>query len=149
MLDNMNIKEIQKHLYNDSSESAIKYINILNDEESLFVYANNYNWDNGFDVPKAIINNPACSLSIALLLFYLADGITYLSTKKYNENLPEWSNFISFLYERIISNSFTVGKVSFKPDLSKIQLFKLKKSLSEKESIFITEIEGFDCYINL
>lgn len=143
----MNINEIKKHLYNDSTESSIKYVNSIKDEETLFVYANNYNWDNGFETPTSIINSPVCTLSIALLIFHLADGITYLETKSPNESLPEWSNFITALYKRIISDEFKTGKVSFVPELTKVQLFKLKKVLSENECIFINEITGTDCNI--
>ena len=143
----MNINEIKKHLYNDSAEAATKYVNSINDEETLFVYANNYNWDNGFEIPKLITQNAACSLSIALLLFHLADGVTYLETKTPNENLPEWSNFISDLYNDIKANKFKPGTISFEPELSKVQMFKLRKSLPEDDFIFIDEIEGNDCNI--
>lgn len=145
----MNINELKKHLYNDSEESALKYIKSICDEETLYVYANNYNWDNGFDIPTAIINSPACTLSVALLVFHLADGITYINTKCANDNLPEWSCFIEALYTRIISNKYIVGKVSFVPELTKVQLLKLKKTLSVVDQILITEIDGSDCNIML
>ena len=145
----MNINEIKKHLYNDSLESAKKYITSVKDEETLYVYTNNYNWDNGFDIPISIINNPSCSLSVALLIFHLADGITYLNTKSTNDNLPEWSAFIETLYNKIISNTYKPGTVSFTPELNKVQLMKLRKSLSSTDQIFITEIIGSDCNILL
>lgn len=102
---------------------------------------------NGFETPTSIINSPVCTLSIALLIFHLADGITYLETKSANESLPEWSNFIIALYKKIINDEFKSGKVSFVPELTKVQLFKLKKVLSENECIFINEITGTDCNI--
>lgn len=145
----MNINDIQNHLYIDSNEMAIRYINSINDEETLFTYANNYNWDNGFDIPTAIANNASCSLSVALLLFYLADGISYLESKSSNSNLPEWSVFVAMLYERIISNHYSKGNVAFHLELTKVELFKLNKMLTDSEKIFITELDGTDCYITI
>lgn len=145
----MNTSEIKKHLYNDSTESALKYVDSIKDEETLFVYANNYNWDNGFEIPTSIINNPVCSLSVALLLFHLANGLSYLETKSPNKNLPEWSVFVTLAYDKIMAQTFPPGKVAFTPELSKVQLFKLKKSLPECEHFFIDAIEGIDCNILL
>lgn len=143
----MNINEIKNHLYNDSEESALKYVKSISDEETLYVYANNYNWDNGFEIPTAIINSPVCTLSIALQVFHLADGLSYLSTKCKNAKLPDWSNFIERLYTKIATNSYVMGEVSFTPELTKVQLLKLKKTLPESDLIFITEIDGSDCNI--
>ena len=140
---------ITKHLYNDSVSQAVNYISGINDEETLFVYAYNYNWDNGFDVPKAILQNSCCTLSIALLIFYRADGIIFLQDKESAEGTKEWIAFVSELYNKILSNEFTHGNSSFNPGLSKVEEFKLRKSLSEKERIFIEAIEGSDYYINL
>jgi len=145
----MNKEQIKEHLYNDKTSAAIDYVKTLSDEESLAVYAYNYNWDNGFSVPSAILDNDNCSLSIALLLFELADGFTYLESKEADSALPEWSLFIKTLYDRIMSNAFSVGNISFKPELSKAQLFKLKKLLSDDELIFVTPIDGNDCNIYL
>ena len=145
----MNTNEISKHLYNDDLNEAIKYINNIKDEETLFVYANNYNWDNGFEIPEAIIENKYCSISVALLLFDLADGISFLKNKGENSHLPDWSSFIKKLYAKVIKNEFASGKVRFSPELTKVQLYKLKKQLPENDQIFITEIEGKDYYIAL
>lgn len=145
----MNTEIIKNHIYNDTNEKAIEFISSINDEETLYIYSNNYNWDNGFQIPTAIINNSACTLSVALLIFHLADGITYLESKEENSNLPEWSLFIKELYNKIINNSFSKGTVHFSAELSKVQEYKIKKLLSDEELIFITDIPGTDCNILL
>lgn len=145
----MNKEEIKIHLYNDTTTEAIKYINSLTDEESLYVYAYNYNWDNGFSIPYAILDNSNCTQSIALLLFELADGYTYLETKETDNQLPEWSKFIDSLYKDITNNRFLTGKVAYTPELTKVQLYKLKKVLSENETVFVSSIEGSNCNIYL
>ncbi len=35
---------------------------------------NQYNWDDGFEIPKEILKNRNCDLALALEIFYLADG---------------------------------------------------------------------------
>lgn len=42
-----------------------------------------YNWDDGFEVPRTILADPDCDLALALEIFYLAGGYEYL------ENQPE------------------------------------------------------------
>ena len=75
----MDKSTIIKHLYNDTVAQGVKYVKGIDDEETLFVYAYNYNWDNGFDIPISILENKNCSLSIALMLFISSDGLLYLN----------------------------------------------------------------------
>ena len=51
----MNINEIKQHLYKDNTDEAINYINAISDEETLYTYANNYNWDKAVMLPFSII----------------------------------------------------------------------------------------------
>ncbi len=137
----MDINVIDEHLYNDSIPQAIKFVESLDDEESLFTYANKYNWDDGFDVPKAILQNKNCSLSVALLIFHLADGLYYVEEKGNAEGDKQWLSFVKDLYKRILNGDFPQGAMPFDPELSRVQVYKLKKTLSAKEMIFITPIE--------
>ncbi len=132
---------IMNHLYNDTNPQAIKFVETLVDEESLFTYASEYNWDNGFEVPQAILQNSNCSLSVALLVFHSADGVVYLEDKSSAEGTKRWLSFVSSLYKRILKGEFPKGKMPFDPQLSRLQAYKLKKNLSEKEMVFITPIE--------
>ena len=140
---------ISDHLYNDSPSQAIEYVNSIEDEETLFVYAYNYNWDDGFEVPTAILNNSTCTLSIALLIFSALDGNYYLQEKEEADGTKGWMKFVGDLYKRILKNEFPKGKTSFDPQLSRVEEYKLKKALNSNELVFITPIEGTDCYIEL
>ena len=145
----MNKETIAQHLYNDNVSQAIKYVQNISDEETLFVYAYNYNWDDGFEIPKAIMANKYCTLSVALLLFRTADGLTFLQDQSSADSLPEWKDFITMLYEKIINKKFISGKASYDPELSKVQEYKLKKVLSSSENIFITRIAGEDYGVSI
>ena len=140
---------ISNHLYNDSIPQAVNFINSINDEETLFLYAYNYNWDNGFDIPSAILKNKTCSLSIALTLFFASDGLLYLQDKDSADGTKTWIAFIGSLYKRILNGEYTPGKTGFTPNLTKVQEFKLRKILNDSEMLFITPIDGINCYTNL
>lgn len=58
-----------------------------------------YNWDDGFEIPQAILKHNLCNLSTALLIFYRAEGDTYLMNKSDNQDETEWYSFIKNLYE--------------------------------------------------
>ena len=144
------ISKVKLLLYDEYTKEEVQAIvSQIEDQEVLYVYTYNYNWDNGFEIPQLILNNDKCDLSIALLIFYRADGISYLFNKSNNERLPHWSSFIKTVYDSILDGKYQSGGVEFKVPLSKVQLFKLKKLLTEKENIFVENIVGKNLDINL
>ena len=88
-------KLVQEMLYDKSADDVLKNIENINDVEILYVFAYNYNWDNGFKIPEKIISKECCDLSLALMIFYKSDGIRYLLDKSLkNDALSNWLNFI-------------------------------------------------------
>ena len=73
------LKTISYILNSENVNETFEIIRTISNEDKLFVLLDNYNWDNGFEVPTEILNNPHCTLSTALLAFYRADGFRYLS----------------------------------------------------------------------
>ena len=138
----MKLLVIRKKISYEIKHEVKRTIFQTEDQEILYVYAYNYNWDNGFDIPQAVLDNEKCDLSIALLIFYRADGLSYLEDKSDNANLPQWSSFIKRLYDSILTGKYQRGEIEFKVPLSKVQFFKLKKIITEEENIFTENIEG-------
>ena len=138
----MNKEIIADLIYNASETEVANYLTGCTDQEDLYIYAFNYNWEGGFDIPKIIINNPICSISTAKLIFWRADGLSYLRDKTSNDVFPEWKIFISVLYKRIQANDFQTDNFQFIVPLSKVQKFKLKKKLSDEELPLIEDNEG-------
>ncbi len=141
-MDENKISSVKTLLYDTDNDEVKRTIFQTEDQEILYVYAYNYNWDNGFDIPQTVLDNEKCDLSIALLIFYRADGLSYLEDKSNNANLPQWSSFIKRLYDSILTGKYQRGEIEFKVPLSKVQLFKLKKVITEEENIFTENIEG-------
>lgn len=141
-MDENKIVDVKALLYDADTNEVKRIISQTEDQEILYVYAYNYNWDNGFDIPQTILDNEKCDLSIALLIFYRADGLSYLEDKSGNANLLQWSSFIKRLYDSILTGKYQRREIEFKVPLSKVQLFKLKKVIIEEENIFTEDIEG-------
>ncbi len=63
-----------------------------------------YNWDDGFEFPKKVLEYPQCYLALALRIFYLGDGFGYFKILQHNiGGRKEWLQFISTLYDDIAS----------------------------------------------
>ena len=138
-------------MYECNEKKIKKFIATCKDPETLHLYAYNYNLDDGFDEPTAIINNPVCSMSTALQLFYDADGVEYLSDpeQEVDEYQEPWLTFVKTLYQRIVSGDFPSASIKFEPPVSRVELYQMEKDFSDDEKIFITPIEGTDCNIQL
>jgi hypothetical protein len=140
---NANIKQIVRDLiYDEELDKVKERISTIDDPKTLSLYIQNYNWDDGFDIPQAVLNNGACDLSVALQIFYLADGFAFLLDRTAKADNTRWYKFITRLYESIITGKFPKGSISFAVPLSKAQIFKVKKNLNDGEKILIENIDG-------
>lgn len=146
-MDNRQIQQISDILYAESNAKAVASLKQLQTEDELFVLLDNFNWDNGFEVPKALLTHPKCSLSVALLAFYRADGIRYLLEGEAafaNSLSTEWEGFVKDAYTKILRGQFPSGTIFFQPEITKIQKFKLKKLKPEIDEVFLDGILGKD-----
>jgi len=140
-VDKMNSEKIHfvtNFIYNMSMKEKQVEIDRIEDSELLHVIMFNYNWDDGFEFPRLVLKNAKCEMSTALLTFYLAGGEEFLFEREQflNRN-SERITFISELYDDILSNVYPKGKIYFEPPLTKVEVYKLKKILTDSESIFI------------
>ena len=99
---------------------------------------NEYNWDDGFTIPKKILSNPHCDLALALKIFYLADGFAYLDGFAETTELNEWKQFIYSLYNDILSNKYRKDRKSYEIPLTKVQKYKFRKK--QIPEIFLTDL---------
>lgn len=100
---------------------------------------NDYNWADGFTIPKQILLDDNCDLTLALEIFYLGDGFRYFQTFSHNiGGNEEWFKFISNLYDDIKDGKYKKSNHHYKIPLSKVQRYQLKKN--NVEQIFIEDI---------
>ena len=51
---------IQQMLYTKTKEEILDVLDYIEIPEALYVYAYNYNWDDGFEIPEKIIDKECC-----------------------------------------------------------------------------------------
>ena len=69
-MDENIIVNVKTLLCDADTDEVKRIISQTEDQEILYIYIYNYNWDNGFDIPQTVLDNKICDLSIALLIFY-------------------------------------------------------------------------------
>ena len=151
-MDETKLNKLSYILYSESNDKAVELVKSINSEDELFVLLDNYNWDNGFEVPEAIITHPNCTLSVALLAFHRADGIQYLLEGEavFSNHLSKsWENFIKEVYDKILKKQYSNRSISFQPEITKIQKFKLNKLNPNLDSFILDGVLGKDLHIYL
>ena len=151
-MDAKQIKKLSDILRSESNAEAVKQVKSIKTEEELFVLLDNYNWDNGFEVPEAIINHPNCTLPVALLAFYRAEGIRYLFEGEdafANRLSKSCESFIKEVYDKILKEQYPNGSVSFQPEITKIQKYKLNRLNPNLSSFILDGVSGNDLHILL
>lgn len=148
----MNGEEIQALkdlLYNEENSSTIAEIKNIKNPLFLHILAANYNWNSGFEVPKTILENENCDFGTGLLMFYHADGYRMLELKEavQESSLRDWKEFINNLYQKILDGDFRDRRISFTPPLTKVQIFKLRKSNPNISDAFLDKSSGDDVEI--
>ncbi|MBU9723509.1 MULTISPECIES: DUF4274 domain-containing protein [Bacillaceae] len=144
----MNKKEdinyLEQLLYNSDKDFIVTQLKDTDNSLLLHYFAANYNWNSGFDVPQVILENTACDLGTGLLMFYYADGYRLLEKpdEVLSTSLEDWKNFLSKVYYKLTKLEFQSRNISFDPQLTKIQKYKLKKNNPELPHILISKSPG-------
>ena len=93
-------------------------------------------------------------MSTALNLFYLADGVEFLSDseQEIDEYQQEWWAFVTILYKRIIKGDFPSAPIKFELPIIRVGRYKMEKSLTDPlpKYILIANLRKFnqrDCVI--
>ena len=87
----------------------MKSLKSLKSEVELKNFLEEYNWDDGFTIPAKILENEYCTLQIALRVFWLADGYSYLLERENASNDTKWITFMNNLYNNILEGRYYSG----------------------------------------
>ena len=140
----MNKESIESIINEEDFNKILQITPYIKDSSILHFVAEKYNWDDGFELPRLIIDNPNTELSTALLLFYDGGGFDYLAGLSNKENIKDRSNFgfIDKLYKRLVAQEFVKGSISYVPNLTKVQIYKFKKENPNISDIFYYGYQG-------
>ncbi|WP_284450742.1 DUF4274 domain-containing protein [Methylophaga thalassica] len=129
MITDIEQKQIDQIQYEEDLKKIIRIAKESSNPVFLQQYAINYNWDDGMALPYEIANNDHCDLGTALTLFWLAEGMSYFSGEVgKNEYNKEWAELCDMLIQRLANNFYTIGPVSFKPNINKLTALKYQKA---------------------
>lgn len=95
------------------------------------------------------MKNKYCKLATALAIFYAADGMELLVEKDRMNASSKRAKFVKALYNQIMQNKYEPGAVGYVIPLTKVQKYKISKVITEKEKLFITDVEGIDARIQV
>ncbi len=143
-MDKKDISFLEQLLYNTDLEFIAQKLTDIDNPILLHVFAANYNWDDEYEIPKAILENKVCDLGTALLMFHYADGYSLLENfdEISSSSFDQWSDFIRNIYNKLISLEFKTQNISFTPRLTKVQKYKLKKNNPNIPDILINKSPG-------
>ncbi|MEW9677298.1 DUF4274 domain-containing protein [Lentibacillus sp. L22] len=143
-MNKQDINLLEQLLYNTDENDVIIQLGNIDNPLILHFFAANYNWNNGFNVPMAILENENCDLGTGLLMFHYADGYRLLENpdEVLNSSSKEWKNFLSKVYNKLKDLEFKSRNISFDPGLTRVQKFKLKKNKPDIPNIFINSSPG-------
>ncbi|MDE7431903.1 MAG: DUF4274 domain-containing protein [Lachnospiraceae bacterium] len=105
--------------------------------QELSDFLDEYNWDDGLEVPYFVSKHKKCDLGIAMKLFYLADGLGILAEDFEEKAASKWGIFVKVLYEHIKEGTFRKKDISYKIPLSTLQKKNLEGKLPE---IFLQDV---------
>lgn len=142
---------LEKFLYEEENKTVI--IDFLKSTENhvfLHLFADDYNWDNGLEIPTTIANNKNCDLGTALLLFFRAEGEVLLGKgieingfdEKASDWRKEWKFFLIDLYEKITNGEYKNKKITFDPKWTKVERYKLLKKNPNIPNVFMEASPG-------
>lgn len=107
--------------------------------EQLKTLIDSYNWDDGFALPRQIVQDEACDLALALEVFYLGDGFGFFQTFAHNTGgSKEWFDFIAPLYDAIESGRYPRTGHHYSLPLSRVARYQLRKQ--NIPEIFLTDL---------
>ena len=82
--------DINSLLYDNTKEEILAAISQMKDSDLLYIYADHYNWDDGFEIPQAILKHNLClkkhinKYAKSFISFIFKAIIFYLSITKSN-----------------------------------------------------------------
>ena len=97
-----------------------------------------YNWDDGFEMPQKLLDDPNCDLALALEIFYLGDGYACLCGRTENTGLSEWKEFILSLYDSIRKGRYPKTETKFQVPLSRAAKYKFRKD--QVPDVFLNDL---------
>lgn len=106
--------------------------------EALDMFMEEYNWDDGLELPYFIAQHKNCELATALKIFYLAEGTQYFKEGFADTTNHEWKHFLEMLYTRIAGGVYRKGTLRYEVPLTAAQKSSIQKAGAD--AVFLNDV---------
>ena len=106
------------------------YENLLDKDttaDMLALSMEEYNWDDGLELPYYIAMHVNCELATALKIFWEGEGILKFLDEFENTANEKWKYLLETVYNRILNGDYRQKEQHYKIPLDKAQRYELKK----------------------
>lgn len=121
----------------------------ISSEEILCLYVYNFNYDGNIEKLNYVIENLHCTRNVALKMFYLLDGYSFLLGEEQIFSDEQVIQLLNEIYKRLVNNSFKIGDIRVKSEFTKVQIYKLQKVNPQLSEDILFGIEGKSIDYNL
>jgi hypothetical protein len=83
-----------------------------------------YDWDDGFGVPSAVLEHPRCERGTASLIYYDAQG----PWSELDGVSEEHGALLQRAKDRLLSGELSEQTIAYDPGLGRVELYKLRKA---------------------
>lgn len=143
-------QKLEKFLYEEGNKSnCIEFLKTTNNNIFLHLFAENYNWDDGLEIPIIIAKNKNSDLGTALFLFFNAEGeflLNYNNLSEIEKELmdedEDWKTLLTHLYKKITNDEYKNKMISYDPGWSKLDKYKLLKKNPNIPNVFLVASPG-------
>lgn len=139
--------ECKKLLEIEDLEIFRQKVMSISSEEILYLYV--YNYDGNIEKLNYVIENPHCTRNVALKMFYLLDGYSFLLGEEQIFSDEQVIQLLNEIYKRLVNNSFKIGDIRVKSEFTKVQIYKLQKVNPQLSEDILFGIEGKSIDYNL
>lgn len=137
ILETDEVKERIKFILKEYGE--VKLLDENCSVETMNQFLDEYNWDDGLEVPYYFVTHSNCDLGTALKMFYLSDGLEILDKQFYDYFDKKWVCFVDLLFHKIKNGEFSTGKCAYKIPLSKLEKEKIRKT-GKIADVFLNDV---------
>jgi hypothetical protein len=103
---------------------ALAAVTSMESPEELHALMLQYNWDDGFAVPMAVLGHPSCERGTAQLIYLDAQGPWSDPATVRGEH----ATLLKKAVELLLSGALPERRVSYDPGLDRVQMHKLRRA---------------------
>jgi hypothetical protein len=116
-------ERVDKIVHAETPAEAVRLVVSIRSPEELHAVMLKYNWDDGFEMPMAVLDHPECERATASLIFINAQGLTDMATAK-----GKHSVLLRRVADLLLSGGLPELRIAYRPQINSAELYHLQKA---------------------